>query len=357
VRILHLVDRLTERGGAYRHLLGMLEWLADGHEQLVAYGERAGEARIGCEAVRARGLRSRVRAPIGLDRLVTQFSPDVVHLHTVMNPAVIEWAACQRTVMTVQDHRLFCPGRGKLTMDERVCRTTMDVEVCRGCFEEAGYGESMLALTRERLAAAGRLTRLTVLSHYMKDELVAAGTPAEQVEVIPSFVHDLDHEALPDGPQCVLFVGRLVWAKGVRDAIAAWRQADLDLPLVFAGAGPFAQEAQAAGFEVLGWLDRARLSRAFKRARALLLPSRWQEPFGIVGLEALAMGVPVVAYDSGGIREWHPGPDEGLVPWGDVAALAAALRTAVHRRAGGRAGFEREALMRRLVGLYEVVRG
>jgi glycosyltransferase involved in cell wall biosynthesis len=356
MRILHLVDRLSERGGAYRHLLGMVEWLAAGHEQLLAFGERSGEGSVPCATVRARGLRSRVRAPIRLDPVAAEFAPDIVHLHTVMNPAVLEWAAGRPAVMTVQDHRLFCPGRGKLTLDERVCRTTMSAEACRACFEQADYFQSMLDLTRERLAAASRLGRLTVLSRYMKDELAGAGVPAERIEVIPPFVHGLDSEALPDGPPCVLFVGRLVWAKGVRDAIEAWRQSGLDLPLVFAGAGPFAIEAQERGFEVLGWLDRVRLARTLRRARAVLLPSRWQEPFGIVGLEALAMGVPVAAYDSGGVREWHPGPEQGLVPWGDVPALAAALRQAVRGRASARAGFEREALMRRLVAAYEAVR-
>ena len=105
--------------------------------------------------------------------------------------------------------------------------------------------------------------------------------------------------------------------------------------------------------EVLGWLDHERLSAVYKRARAVVMPSRWQEPFGIAGLEALTMGAPVVAWDSGGVSEWHPG--EGLVPWGDVAALALALREAAGRRAAAPPGFERSALMDRLTDVYEKV--
>jgi len=155
----------------------------------------------------------------------------------------------------------------------------------------------------------------------------------------------------------VLFVGRLVEAKGVRDAVAAWRRSGVDLPLVLAGTGPLraeltAQASQGEGpeIEVLGWVERDRLPGLYRRARALLLPSRWQEPFGIVGLEALSFGVPVVAWESGGVPEWHPGP--GLVPWGDVEALARALGDAVHRRVGSPPRFERDEAIGRLMAIY-----
>lgn len=152
-----------------------------------------------------------------------------------------------------------------------------------------------------------------------------------------------------DGAPCVLFVGRLVEAKGVADAVAAWRESGLSLPLVVAGTGPLRETLRGEGIDVLGWVPHERMSRLYRRSQALLLPSRWQEPFGIVGLEALSMGVPVVAWESGGVAEWHPGP---LVAWGDVAGLARALRSA----AGGHAvcpdGFDRATLMDRLLAVY-----
>ena len=56
--------------------------------------------------------------------------------------------------------------------------------------------------------------------------------------------------------------------------------------------------------ESLGWLSRAALRKAMADARAVLFPARWQEPFGIVGVEALAMGTPVIANPTGGMRDW-----------------------------------------------------
>jgi glycosyltransferase involved in cell wall biosynthesis len=359
VRLVHIADRLTDRGGAYWHLLGVLEELSRTHDLLLAVGAAEGAVEAPCPLRVIRGLASRTRAPVDLAPLVRDFGPDIVHLHNVMNPEVLDWAAegpiggrgwPVPALLTVQDHRYFCPSRGKWTRAGAVCQETAGAEVCVACFEDEAYFQGILALTQERLRAARRLP-LVVLSLYMKKELAAAGVPEARISVIPPFVHGLPARGAPEGPPCVLFVGRLVEAKGARDAVAAWRRSGLELPLVFAGTGPLREELEGLpGVEVRGWVPHARLAALYRRARAVLMPSRWQEPFGIVGLEALHFGVPVVTYESGGIREWHPGL--GLVAWGDLEALADALREAVGRRAEAPRGFERERLMEELVGLY-----
>jgi glycosyltransferase involved in cell wall biosynthesis len=352
LRVLHLTDRLTDRGGAHRHLLGVLEALReDGHEVFVAAGAVEFGAGVGVPVRILPGLEARRRAPVALDRLAAEVAPDLVHVHTIVNPAVLEWAGGRPAVVTVQDHRYFCPGRGKWTRAGHPCFEPMAPATCAACFDDERYFRETHALTAERLAAVRRL-RVVVLSAYMKRELVAAGVGAETVAVVPPFVHGLDPRAAPDGPPCVLFVGRLTVAKGVGDAVEAWRLCGLDLPLVVAGTGPLRAELERSRVEVLGWVGRERLSACYRRARALLLSSRWREPFGIAGLEALSMGVPVAAWESGGVSEWHPGP---LVPWGDVPGLARALREAMGGRAAAPAGFDRASAMRGLVEVYEEV--
>ena len=172
----------------------------------------------------------------------------------------------------------------------------------------------------------------------------------------PPFVHDLDHEASPTGPPCVLFVGRLAATKGVSEALEAWSRSGVDLPMVFAGTGPLREELEGRAveaprpIEVTGWLDRKGLSSLYRRARALVLPSRWQEPFGLAGIEALSFGVPVVAWESGGVGEWHSGA--GLVRWGDVEALGRALADAVTRRVTPPPSYPRDEALARLLVLY-----
>jgi glycosyltransferase involved in cell wall biosynthesis len=367
VRIVHLAERLSDRGGAYTHLLAVLAALARDHEQLLAVGADDGSARAPCRVGVEPGLGARTAAAVDLDGLVGRFRPDLVHVWNVVNPWVLHWAAARpRTLLTVQDHRAFCPTRGKWTSSGAVCRDVLDRELCRGCFDDAAYFEHIYALTDDRLRAVRRLP-VVVLSRYMKHELVAAGADPERVFVIPPFVHGLERVRARDasGPgtaspgaeaPCVLFAGRLVEAKGVLDAVRAWKDSGLDLPLVVAGTGPLREQVAASGAEVLGWVPRVELAALFERARALLLPSRWQEPFGLVGLEALAFGVPVVAWQGGGIAEWHPGGGS-LVAWGDAEGLARALRTAVVGRAVPPCGFEPESLMAELLGVYARVTG
>jgi glycosyltransferase involved in cell wall biosynthesis len=358
MRILHLADRLTDRGGAYAWMLGIVDGLKGFHEQRLVVGEDPEETRSGCPVIVRQGLASRVAQEVPLDDLVLSFRPDVIHVHNVMNPLVLEWAAARKgAILTLQDHRSLCPTRGKWTLSGEVCRRPMSREVCASCFRDSAYFEEVLALTERRLAAVRKL-QVSVLSRYMREELVAAGVPATSVHVVPPFVHGLDPDAAADGPACVLFVGRLVEAKGVREAVKAWRRSGVALPLVLAGTGPLRAEleAQAAAekvgpaLEVLGWVERDRLSALYQRARAVLFPSRWQEPFGIVGIEALSFGVPVVGWESGGVGEWHPGP--GLVRWGDTPALARALTKAVGRRLLLLPRFNRDESIGRLTALY-----
>jgi glycosyltransferase involved in cell wall biosynthesis len=77
-----------------------------------------------------------------------------------------------------------------------------------------------------------------------------------------------------------------------------------------------------------GWLDRGALAALYEQAAVFALPSAWPEPFGIVGLEAMSAGLPVVATDVGGVRQWLADGETGIaVRPRDPRAFAAALGT------------------------------
>ncbi len=382
LRVLFLHDRLSARGGADRHLLGVLDHLQGRAETLLAVGYDDGslppaERPTVGSWVRVKGLeRSGLRprggraALVRLERVAAEFAPAVIHINNVMDPALLQRAAeLAPTVMTVQDHRLFCPGRGKLTPEGAICTRVMGRR-CRECFEDQDYGRRMLELTRERLAALAGMARVLVLSGYMAGELVAAGVGPEKVEVLGPMVHGLAAGGSGGVGEYHLLAGRLVESKGVRVALAA-AGLGVGARLVIAGDGPLAEEvarrARASGgrIQYVGWADRRQMARLLAGALSLWLPSLWAEPFGITGLEALSLGRPVVASAVGGVGDWlEHGAGGLLVPPGDAAALAAAARRleddrdlarrmgAAGREMVGRR-FAAGPLMERLVMLYE----
>ncbi len=322
MRLLYLTDRLSRRGGADLHLRQVMAWaVAEGHEVAVACGRAengVGPPR-GVTVHTMRGLGSKVASSArlaGLDGLVT--SADLVHIQNVMNPVAIRRAvATGRAVATVQDHRVLCPAVGKTLPDGRRCAVPMAEEPCRRCLPDGDYLERTLALTRSRRDAL-RGARLVVLSRFMADELAAVGL--EGAEVIPPWT--AAGPPRTSSGEGVAMGGRLVSHKGIADGWRAWREAGRPMPLRVAGEGPAADGL--AGAEVLGWLDGEGLRRLLRGSRMLLFPAVWQEPFGILGVEALAEGTPVVVADVGGTREWS-GAGCVRVAAGDVAAMAEAV--------------------------------
>ena len=119
---------------------------------------------------------------------------------------------------------------------------------------------------------------------------------------------------LPFNPPILLYLGRLVKEKGIDVALSAFPQILARFPktrMVIAGDGPegpsLAKQARSLGIrdsvDFLGWVSPDDVSGLINTASVVVIPSRWEEPFGFVALEAGLMGRPVVATRVGGLSE------------------------------------------------------
>lgn len=165
----------------------------------------------------------------------------------------------------------------------------------------------------------------------------------EGLNVVGSVHNGLDPAEIGELParkkDYLLFLGRLDEAKGAH--LAARAAAEHGWELVLAGrVGPLERAFFEA--EVAPWLDGKRRRyvgevngaakwRLYAEARALLFPIQWPEPFGLVVIEAMAAGTPVVATRWGSVPELvEPGLTGSIVsPEGDPASLAAGLASAL----------------------------
>jgi len=215
---------------------------------------------------------------------------------------------------------------------------------CLACYLPRGCGRFSLGeMTRQyRWARAQRklfprYAAFVVASDHMKREYARNGAPEKRIHAVPLFPANrlpADAGTAPTAePAQVLFLGRMIRLKGgdllIRAMAEAAGRLARPLALVMAGDGPqrhpWEQLAGALNVSVTftGWLEGEALWRAMQTASALALPSVWPEPFGLVGLEAGQCGVPAVAFDVGGVRQWlQDGSNGTLVPADPPSAAA-----------------------------------
>ncbi|WP_010035092.1 glycosyltransferase [Streptomyces chartreusis] len=272
--------------------------------------------------------------------------PDVVHVHNVfplLSPAVL--AACADAgvpaVATLHNYTQVCPP-GTLQRDGRPCTecvgSTVPVPAVRhGCYRNSRLATVPLAvsLSVNRRRWWSGVERFFCISAAQRDVLVRAGMPAERLVVKHNFVPDPD-DRRAGGGEHLLCLGRLAEAKGVRLLMAAWDElaasGGLGVPLLIAGTGPLEPEvtAWAAGRDdvrYVGLLDTAECRKAIARSVAVVAPSTWLEAFGLVVVEAMAAGVPVVAAGHGAFVELVEDGVTGLLHRpGESASLASCIR-------------------------------
>jgi len=185
------------------------------------------------------------------------------------------------------------------------------------------------------------------------------GVPSGLSQVVHNGVRPEEFEPIVAEPDAadILFVGELRKLKGVDvliEAVARLKSSDRTLRAVIVGDGPdreaFKTLAKTRGIETqIAFAGAMPARSAFAKGRLLVVPSR-AESLPYIVLESIAAGMPVIATKVGGIPEIF-GPDAGaLLPPGDVAALASAIRARLDHPDGG----ETSRLRTRVSGLFTV---
>lgn len=292
-------------------------------------------------------------------------SPEVIHLHQLDDPDVVAalrtkapvvLSAHGYTACTAGVH-YFRPGQECTRPHGPGCIPNLALRGCAHVRNPRPLPSSYRQTTRA-LAALRGADLAVAYSNAVERHLAVNGVTHRAV--IPLFVtlaphpphpkpgpHEprTTHEPHEPPPPCepqgkgnnsaarrVLFAGRVVKPKGLDVLIRA--MGAIDAELVVCGDGmqlpAMRRLARRVGVERRvrfdGWLDAEQLARELAEASVVAIPSLWPEPFGLVGIEALAAGRPVVASLTGGIPDWLDDGVTGVgVRPGDVRGLARAL--------------------------------
>ena len=174
-----------------------------------------------------------------------------------------------------------------------------------------------------------------VLSGFMRGVLARQGVPTEKISLIPPSVLLPETPSDPAGNGAggvphILTIGQLIRGKGVDLLLNAMQKVKSPCVLDIVGTGNdealLKRLAAPLGDTVVFHGYSPDPDNVYRGVRAAVLPWRWQEPFGLVGPEALAHGVPLIGFDVGAIRDYLADGETGLlVPSGDTDALSRAI--------------------------------
>lgn len=371
MRILQVSDTYPPDSGGLEMVVSTLaaEWAARGHESHVATlasrGRADAERVDGVSIHRLTGFTQSLSAIAGtgphqlhptapdpklvrrLQHLVDWLDPDVIHVHGWILHSVLSVRRTAPLVVTAHDYGLTCSLKTLIrqgNFDEPCSGPTL-----RGCLACASdfYGPVKgvplvlgLAASQRRLADIDALIAVS--------EVVAATLPEElssRVEVIAPTVQLPEHahgRARPDGApdRYIAFVGASGPHKGLSllaDALDQVRASAIEAPeesarglgelgLIAVTPEPLPPELAARVDHRVG-LPRQEVLAVIEHASACVVPSRWAEPFGLVPVEAMALGTPVVVSDAGALP--HVVGRAGIVSARTPAAMADAIRAAM----------------------------
>ncbi|MFI6679301.1 glycosyltransferase [Kribbella sp. NPDC050470] len=247
-----------------------------------------------------------------------RFRPDVVHVHNtfpLLSPSVLY--ACRDAgvpvVITLHNYKLLCAS-GDFFRDGAVCHDCAGGNPLPGVKHGCYRGSKLATATTVLNTRGHRRTWRNLVSAYVfiseSQRLLMNGMDFDPHR---SFVK---HNMVPyDGPlggardRQVSYVGRLDAAKGAPLLMKGWDAyraiaGDDALQLVVAGGGPLQDEvtawaAERPSVQLGGLMSKQEVFELISRSRAVVLPSEWEETFGLVVVEAMAVGVPVLASGHG----------------------------------------------------------
>jgi glycosyltransferase involved in cell wall biosynthesis len=329
MRILLVNKYARVTGGADKHCLDLGEHLLDaGHEirilstadranqslpgafvgRTVSHDDRANLGPGGRIVVAQRSLWNSASAQ-ATKRLLLDFRPDIVHSHKLYPQLSVAplWVASRFGVPIVQTLHDY----------EFLSASSFDSGGGWADRTEARWDYRLLNTSTapiRRMLHRRLVTSWVSVSDYVAGVYARVGIDAD---VIPNFTDSQPSSPPFEHRRGVVFLGRLSPEKGV-DHVIRLAECSPDLKISLAGDGELLPQtirdaSLLPNVTVLGRVGPPEALELLRRSRVVVIPSLWDEPAGLVALESMATGTPVVAYDRGGLAEYVTAAGSGSI--------------------------------------------
>lgn len=278
-----------------------------------------------------------------LARVLQTFKPDIVHARiflTQLSPLILPQLRAYRSIYHLAWYRSICPKGTKALPGGQSCNNPWGRACLRErCLHLKDWLPLMAQMTLlkrwigvfDRIVANSEATQARFAREGILSQVIYNGVTVPDVP-----------DGWPDGPPTVSFAGRLVPEKGCATLLRAFGAVVQVLPnarLVIAGEGPDRRALASLADQLklqanvlfLGKLSNEQVAERTKSAWVQVVPSLWEEPFGLTAVEPMMLGRPVIASASGGLSEIvEDGATGYLVPPGNADILSQRLISLLH---------------------------
>lgn len=255
-----------------------------------------------------------------LSSLLDSVEIDIVHLNIyygkITSSILSEFVKRNiPVVQTLHEYKIVCPVY-TCYRNESSCNACQGGKffnaIVHRC-KKNSLARSVLSATESYIShffgAVSCIDKFICISDFLKNKHISMGIDPLKLKTVHNFVSEASFIKSTQKSDYIVFAGRIEKLKGI-DVIVELAKMLPKERFVIAGTGDYLESFkkmievnELSNIEVLGFVPKEKLVGILAHARISLVPSLWEEPFGLSVVESLAVGTPVVAYAVGGITE------------------------------------------------------
>lgn len=367
MKILFVHERFGALAGAEANLyLTATELKKRGHSVAIVHGPSTGKGEADWKQTFTTRYSLAEGAANCIASALAHYEPDVIYVHKTAALELLEHliGSGSPLIRMVHDHDIYCMRSYRYDpMTRKICTKPAGLHCVFPCGafvsrnREGGFPLKFQSYSEKRreIDLNKRFHRMVVVTRFMRDELLRNGFDPNRIEIhapVPR-MGDSSLRSTFSERNLILFAGQIIRGKGVDILLRSLSRLKVKFECVILGDGSHRKYCEKLSTRLgldgrvrfVGFVPQEELKQYYRECSVVAVPSVWPEPFATIGMEVFRYGIPVVAFDVGGLRDWLIDGENGyLVPWMDEIKFADKLETLLKNKAlakqMGQAGLE-----------------